>query len=540
MSITGDTSIPTADSPVAPGFANAKPGRGWIRYVLNAIPNLVVFSLLAGVMYVGHHNEWRLPRMSALAGTEAAPADDWCSEHLVPESICIECQADLLPKRAPFGFCREHGVMECVIHHPELAQVKGDPQLPNYDTAAAIQLVARPENNSRNTLHTHRVQFSSLESVTKSGIDVDVVHERPMTDAIVANGELTFDPSRIAHLSSRVPGTVAFVFKTLGDDVRAGDTLALIDAAQVGLVKAQLLQALVQRQLRHLTLERLKSASVGGAIAGRAVTEAESALQESEINLISSRQAIANLGLGIPNEIDVTDPQVLSDQLRFLGIPDTVVAELPPGTSTANLIPLRAPYDGVIVASEIVAGEVVDSSSNLFTVADPTRLWLHLNIRQEDAKYVRIGLTARFKADNIGEEVTGPVSWISPSVDEQTRTLRARVVVANSGRKLLDQTFGTGHIILREEPKAIVVPREAIQSTSDVSLVFVRDKSFFNDGAPKYFHVRQVRLGASDDHSVEILAGVLPGEVVATKGSPVLLAQLLRSNLGAGCGCHEH
>ena len=54
------------------------------------------------------------------------------------------------------------------------------------------------------------------------------------------------------------------------------------------------------------------------------------------------------------------------------------------------------------------------------------------------------------------------------------------------------------------------------------------------------FHVRQVRIGAADDEAtVEILAGVLPGEVVATEGSNVLLAQLLRSNLGAGCGCHE-
>jgi len=51
--------------------------------------------------------------------------------------------------------------------------------------------------------------------------------------------------------------------------------------------------------------------------------------------------------------------------------------------------------------------------------------------------------------------------------------------------------------------------------------------------------MRQVRIGARDDRYVELLAGVLPGEVVATKGSPALLAQLLRSSLGAGCGCHE-
>jgi cobalt-zinc-cadmium efflux system membrane fusion protein len=52
--------------------------------------------------------------------------------------------------------------------------------------------------------------------------------------------------------------------------------------------------------------------------------------------------------------------------------------------------------------------------------------------------------------------------------------------------------------------------------------------------------VRQVRVGAKNDTQVEILAGALPGEKIAAKGSAVLLAKLLRGQLGAGCGCHEH
>jgi len=115
-----------------------------------------------------------------------------------------------------------------------------------------------------------------------------------------------------------------------------------------------------------------------------------------------------------------------------------------------------------------------------------------------------------------------------------------RVVLDNHDRRLRDKTFGTARIILREEQHAIVVPRDAVQSTSDAQFVFVRDKNYLKEDAPKVFHVRQVRTGARDDQNIELLAGVLPGEVIATKGSPVLLAQLLRSNLGAGCGCHEH
>jgi len=531
---------PVATPPHVETQPVANPRRPWWMTALNAVPNFVVFSMLGGVMYVGHHTGWKMPKMSELMGTATVAVDDWCAEHLVPESSCIECQTDLLPKPKPVGFCREHGVAECVIHHPELAQVKGEPQLPKYDTIQAISLVSRPENNSRNTMHTSRVQFSSAEAVTKAGIDVDVVQERPMTDAITANGELVFDPTRVGHLSTRVPGTVVAVFKIVGDQVAAGEILALVDAAQVGQAKSQFLQAVVQLQLRKSTVERLRPIANSGAVPQKSVIEAEAALQEAEVALISSRQALENLGFELPEGLETRTSQMLADELRFLGVPKSAVASLSAGKKTANLIPILAPHDGVLVVSEVVAGEVVDTAKSLFTVSDPSRMWLLLNVRQEDAKIVQRGLPVQFQSDNGDQFVIGQVTWISPAVDEQTRTLQVRVSVANEDGSLRDKTFGTGRIVLREEPNAIVVPRDAVQSTPDASFVFVRDKNYFEDDSPKFFHVRQVRIGARNDQYVELLAGALPGEVIASKGSNVLLAQLLRSNLGAGCGCHEH
>ena len=508
--------------------------------ILNGLPNLIVFTLLGGVLYLGHHTGWKLPKLSALMGTTAVTTDDWCSEHLVPESQCVECKPELFPKGKPFGFCREHGVAECVIHHSELAQTKGRPQLPKYDTTQAIRLMARPENNSRNTMHTRRVQFTSADSVTKSGIDVDVVQERPMTDAITANGELRFNPTRVAHLSARVPGTVAFVFKAIGDKVQPGDTLAIVDAALVGQAKSQLLQATVQVKLKHNAALRMRGLTNTGAIAQKSLIEAEGNLQEAEVSLISARQSLTNLGFEIPSTLENADPQQIAENLRFLDIPKSLMASLPSTTSTANLIPVRAPFGGVVVASEVVAGEVVETTKSLFTVADPQTLWLTLNVPQEGAKYVQLGLKVRFRTDDESPEIIGKIAWISPSIDEQTRTLRVRVVVPNTDGKLRDNTFGSGQIVLREEPNAVVVPREAVQSIADAHFVFVRDKNYFDKSAPKVFHVRQVRIGAKDDQFVELLAGVLPGEVIATKGSAVLLAQLQRSNLGAGCACHDH
>jgi cobalt-zinc-cadmium efflux system membrane fusion protein len=149
-------------------------------------------------------------------------------------------------------------------------------------------------------------------------------------------------------------------------------------------------------------------------------------------------------------------------------------------------------------------------------------------------------LPVTFRTDDGSAEVKGTISWISPAIDGRTRTLQVRVKLDNPESRLRDKAYGTGSIVLREEAHALVVPRQAVQSTGDASFVFVRDRNYLRPDAPKIFHVRQVRIGAHDDDRVELLAGVLPGEVVATHGSPVILAQLLRSNLGAGCGCHDH
>src|SRR5438445_12681552 len=113
---------------------------------------------------------------------------DWCEEHCFPESQCVECNPDLLPRDKSYPWCKKHGVPVCPLDHPELAQVKGARQLPRYDVLAALTLRDRPENNSKCNLHQRRIQFRSAEAAQKAGVDVDVVQESPMTEFIAANG----------------------------------------------------------------------------------------------------------------------------------------------------------------------------------------------------------------------------------------------------------------------------------------------------------------------------------------------------------------
>ena len=519
-----------------------RPSRAWtsLHWLIEAIPTALVLGLLGGVLYFGHHNGWKLPKFASLFGAPASDAEkskDWCDEHSVPESICVECKTDLLPKGKPFGWCKIHGVMECPEHHPELYQRKGEPRLPQYDTAAAVALLPRPENNSKSTLHQVRLQFTSEESVAKTGVDIAVVEEAPMEDYLEAHGEITFDPTHVAHLASRVPGTLTRVLAALGDRVEAGQVLALVDAAAVGQAKSQLLTAVSNLQLAEKNVERLEAIKDG--IGKKQLQEAQSALQSAQIDCLTAQQALVNLGFEVPEGIEDRDPRELAGELRLLGLPTDIAASLTGQTKTANLIPIIAPQAGTIVETDVVAGEVIDTQKVLFTVADPERMWLMLHVAQEFAPYVRAGLEVEFTTDDGGQHGRSKIDWISPAIDAQTRMLHGRVSLDNRDGKLRDTTFADARVILRHEAKAVVVPKEAVHSTGDGHVVFIRDKNYFDEKSPKLFHVRQVRLGAKSDTHVEILAGALPEEWVAGKGSAALLAQLLRSQLGAGCGCHD-
>jgi cobalt-zinc-cadmium efflux system membrane fusion protein len=112
--------------------------------------------------------------------------------------------------------------------------------------------------------------------------------------------------------------------------------------------------------------------------------------------------------------------------------------------------------------------------------------------------------------------------------------VKVRVNLPNLEGKLRANTFGHGHVVLREEPNAILVPTQAVHVEGGNSYLFVRDKDFRKEGAPKVFHTRTVRVGARDERNTEIIAGVLPGELVATKNSTMIMAELLRGKIGEG------
>ena len=152
-----------------------------------------------------------------------------------------------------------------------------------------------------------------------------------------------------------------------------------------------------------------------------------------------------------------------------------------------------------------------------------------MDVPQPLSSRILLGARVLFRPDRgQGEPVPGHVDWISTAVDDVTRTLQARAIVDNPDGALRANTFGKAQIVIRPTAKVIAVPSAAVQWEGCCHVVFVRL-------ADTVFQTRKVRIGASDAAYTEVLAGVLPGEVVVTVASHVLVAEILKSNLGAGC-----
>jgi cobalt-zinc-cadmium efflux system membrane fusion protein len=522
----------------------AQPSPGFLRSVIHAviggIPTLLVFGMLGSIGWWGHHSGWTLPKFSEFQG-KVEEKDDWCAEHGVPESICIECDASLQPKPKAKGWCKLHGIPECTLCNPKLAQLAQIYSVSPSEldrTQRALDFTERVENNPICKSHQRRIQFVDAASVDKAGIAVEPVWTAPAVEFISAPGEIGYDQTRVAHLSSRSPGSVRQIFKHLGERVKGGDVLALVDAAEVGKAKTELLQAAALLDLKTQTVANIKNS--GGAVSESRIRDADAAVREAEIRIEAARQTLLNLGLPLEqSQIQGLTTEQLKTKLHFFGIPESVATGLDAKKTTSNLFPLTSPLDGIITSREIVAGEVVDSARTLFEVVDNHFLWLTFDVKAEDASRVQLGHKVRFQPDGSKRELTGKISWISTEADPKTRTIKIRAELADPKGVLKANTFGSGRVILREEAEVITVPNESVQSEGCCQIVFVRDKDFLKPDAPKVFHVRKVRVGAKDDKKTEIIAGILPGELVVTKGSGLILTELQRGSLGEGCACHS-
>jgi len=366
-----------------------------------------------------------------------------------------------------------------------------------------------------------RLRFTSAEAAERAGTDFSSAYVGRLEVAVTAPATVAYDPSRFARLAPRADGTVWQVRKRLGEPVKKGHVLALIDAPEVGRARIDFATARFQVDLRARTLDPLKTGT--GVVPEARLREAEAALKEARGQLALARGRLDAFGLVVPADAlaGLTAEQVARRQ-RFLGLPDALAAELDKETTTACLLPLVAPFDGEVLALDAVAGEVVAPDQAVVVVGDPSRMWLKLAVPPASSGAVAVGQLVRFQAAD------GKIEWISPAVEEATRTVEVRAVFANPDGKLRDGLRGPARVVVRVAPKALLIPAEAVGRDGDAAFVLVRDPADHT-----LLQVRRLTVGAESAGQVEVLDSLAVGEVVVTKGAARLF-DIARRNLPAG------
>lgn len=200
------------------------------------------------------------------------------------------------------------------------------------------------------------------------------------------------------------------------------------------------------------------------------------------------------------------------ERLRFLSIPDEVVAQAERDGVVQSRFTLTAPLSGIVAELGVRDGVMVQPGMMLFRIVDLSSVWVEANVPEAQAAQARVGAPATVRAEAYPERTfAGKVGAILPQVDAATRTLRARIEVGNPGTALKPGMFVRVALGSVASAPALLVPQEAVIATGKRNVVIVA-------GEGNRFEPVEVSLGRPAGNDVEIKAGLAEGQRVVTSG----------------------
>ena len=338
------------------------------------------------------------------------------------------------------------------------------------------------------------------------GIRVDTAESGSVELITELPGEVQVNGDRMAHVSPRVGGVVESVFVSLGDKVRRGQILAVLESRELADAKAVFLA----------TAERLKLADATFRREERLWKERIS----SEQDYLDARRGQAEARI---------ERRAAEQKLHALGFSqDDLDALINQHDAEFTVYRLTAPFDGTVIDRHITIGETIDAGTPVLTVADLETVWIDLSVYQRDIGAVREGQTARVVTEH-GEEAVLEIDFVQPLVGEDTRTATARIVASNTDHIWHPGCFVTAAVTTSQVRARVVVPVSAvIRMTDGDEVVFVET----GDG----FVARRVETGRRSRIGVEILSGLEPGDPFVAEGGFSLKAELGKDDFGDGHG----
>lgn len=349
----------------------------------------------------------------------------------------------------------------------------------------------------------HREVTLTEEGLAAARIQVAKVKKQALARELGLTGQVEFHPDRVASVGAKIAARITRVHAGIGDVVTANQPLAVIDSMELARARGAYLAATARRVAAQAAFTRSEALHADGVVPTKQVEETKSDLAVANADVAAARGTLVALGL----------------------------SEADAGSAT-SLVTLRSPIAGRVVRRDAVIGQSLEASATIFTIADLSEVWVQLEVFERDFARVPVGATVNITTTaHAGRVFAGKISFVSEVLDDKTRTVRARVVLANGDGALRPGMFvratladSKGAEASDAEP-ALVVPVSAIQRIGDDDYVFVRIE-------PRKFQARAVALGDRSGGLVEVRRGLREGDDVVTEGALTLKAELERASFG--------
>lgn len=378
----------------------------------------------------------------------------------------------------------------------------------------AEKLSNNPTHHEHGEHEGHAEEALSLSVVQLQEFGIKMAQAKPgiIFTSLDLTGEIIIAPEYLYHVVPQVSGVVRQVFKHLGDKVKANDLLATLSSRDLANTKAEFVAADSLLQLANTNLKRERSLYNSKVTAKSAYLAAKQMQAEMSIKRKAAEQRLLAIGINT----------------------QAILSVLHNTDKDLTLYQLHAPADGVIIEKHAVQGEVLDTTARSFTIADLSRVWINLTVYQKDLPLIQQGqqvmISTRFGLSAQESTTISSISWLSPILDETTRSATARVVIDNPNGNWRPGLFVRAQVALMEMPAEIVVPVSVLQNLKGQTVVFVRHEN--GD-----FEPQTVQIGRSDFLQVEILQGLQVGQTYVSQNAFVLKAQLQKAEFAEG---HSH
>lgn len=316
----------------------------------------------------------------------------------------------------------------------------------------------------------------------------------------------------------------------------------------VGENKNKLLTAYTRMSVNRQNLERLEKLRQQNIASEADYLEAKGTYEVSRADYSSTREEIVfNLELNYlraQKEFDVARTELRNSEraLHILGLTNEETAELKEQADAIDenisRTPLYSPIVGIITNRHLTKGEMVGTETPLYTIADMSDVWVIGRVYERSLRFLKVGQKATVRLDAFpGELFEGVVDYIGSQLDPDTRTVQARVVLANPERRLRPGMFGVVTVFTPREgeptataPSSLLVPIGALQRVEDGHVVFRVIEEGVYEPVP-------VQVTARSQEFAEVTGGLAPDDQVVVGETFILKSEMGREAMGGG---HSH